>query len=222
VLVVSASADYPALDPTTRGVLMPKNAHLAIIAAIASSTCLVTACSKSGPASSGAAGLPGGSTATGGEAAAVAGALGPGGPLDMSKQCAAMNAADVQALMKAPVTKVTVDPGECSFYGGDLKIDLYPGDSTQQYYLNPVGGPGTTPISGVGDQAQWSQAVPEATTPLVEAHKGSLTCVISPADPPETTLVYTGTDPFFKIADSDAAAYAEKEARLCSDAFSVG
>ena len=55
-----------------------------------------------------------------------------------------------------------------------------------------MNGPGTTPVPGVGDQAQWSAPVPGATTPWVEAHKGSLTCVLSPADPDQTTIPYTG------------------------------
>jgi hypothetical protein len=123
--------------------------------------------------------------------------------------------------MKAPVTPVANFPGECSFYGGDLKIDIYANDPTQKYYQNPVNGPGTTPVPGVGDQAQWFAPVPGATTPWVEAHKGSTTCTISPADPPETTLAYTGSDPFFKIAPADSAAYAAKEGVLCNDIFAA-
>jgi hypothetical protein len=156
-----------------------------------------------------------------GAAAAIAGATGGGGPLDVSKLCAAVKPADVQALMKATVTPVVNYPGECSWYGGDLKIDIYPNDPTQKYYQNPVNGPGTTPVPGVGDQAQWFAPVPGATTPWVEAHKGSLTCELSPADPPETTIPYTGSDPFFKIAPADSASYAAKEGVLCQDIFNA-
>ena len=39
--------------------------------------------------------------------------------------------------MKAPATPVVNNPGECSWYGGALKIDIYPNDPTQKYYLAP-------------------------------------------------------------------------------------
>ena len=173
------------------------------LALVASTACLLTACNKSSSAST-----PG-----------AAGATAAGGPLDSSKQCAAIKPADVQAVMKAPAPAVQNFPGECSFYGGDLKIDIYPNDPTQKYYQNPVNGPGTTPLTGVGDQAQWYAPVSGATTPWIEAHKGSLTCVVSPADVAETTIPYTGSDPFFKIAPADSAAYAAKEGALCNDIF---
>ncbi|HTC70306.1 MAG TPA: hypothetical protein VK662_12110 [Acidothermaceae bacterium] len=200
---------------------------------VATTACVLTACSKSG-SSSPAAATGGASTAAAagasaaaavsapaGAAAALAGATGAGGPLDTSKQCAAIKPADVQVLMKAPVTPVVDNPGECSFYGGDLKIDIYPNDPNQKFYQNPVNGPGTTPLTGVGDQAQWFAPVPGATTPWVEAHKGSLTCELSPADVAETTIPYTGSDPFFKIAPADSAAYAAKEGVLCQDIFNA-
>jgi hypothetical protein len=193
------------------------------LALVASTACLLTACSKGG---SSAAAAPantaaGAVSAPAGVAAAIAGATGKGGPLDESKMCAAIKPADVQALMKAPVTPVQNFPGECSYYGGDLKIDIYANDPNQKYYQNPVNGPGTTPVPGVGDQAQWFAPVAGMTTPWVEAHKGSLTCTISPADPPETTLPYTGSDPFFKIAPADSVAYAAKEGVLCNDIFAA-
>jgi hypothetical protein len=204
---------------------------------VATSACVLTGCSKSGSSGSApAAGAANAAAATGsgssgdaaagvsapaGAAAALAGATGAGGPLDVSKLCAAVKPADVQALMKAPVAAVVDNPGECSWYGGDLKIDIYPNDPNQKYYQNPVNGPGTTPLSGVGDQAQWFAPVPGSTTPWVEAHKGSLTLELSPADPPETTLPYTGSDPFFKIAPADSAAYAAKEGVLLNDIFAA-
>jgi hypothetical protein len=202
---------------------------------MAATACLLAGCSKSKSSGSAAAGDSGAALAAAGAsaaaaagvsvpagaAAALAGATGKGGPLDSSKQCAAIKPADVQALMKAPVTPVVDNPGECSFYGGDLKIDIYANDPTQKYYLNPVNGPGTTPVPGVGDQAQWFAPIPGTNTPWIEAHKGSTSCVVSPADPPETTIPYTGTDPFEKIAPADSAAYAAKEGVLCNDIFAA-
>jgi hypothetical protein len=211
-----------------------RSASLVSIALIAATACVVSGCSKS-KSSGSAAGDPGAALAAAGKSAAaaagvsvpagagaaIAGATGQGGPLDSSKQCAAIKPADVQALMKAPVTPVVNDPGECSFYGGDLKIDIYANDPTQKYYQNPVNGPGTTPVPGVGDQAQWFAPVPGATTPWIEGHKGSTTCTVSPADPSETTLPYTGTSPFYKILPADSAAYAAKEGALCNDVFAA-
>jgi hypothetical protein len=196
---------------------------------MATTACLLTGCSTSSSAAPGggatgaaaAIAAAAGGSAPAGAAAAIVGATGAGGPLDESKLCAAVKPADVQALMKAAVTPVVNNPGECAWYGGDLKIDIYANDPTQKFYQNPVNGPGTTPVPGVGDQAQWFAPVPGATTPWIEAHKGSLTCVLSPADPPETTLAYTGTDPFFKIAPADSAAYAAKEGVLCNDIFAA-
>jgi hypothetical protein len=156
-----------------------------------------------------------------GAAAAIAGATGAGGPLDDSKLCAAVKPADVQALMKAPVTPVVNEPGECSWYAGAFKIDIYPNDPTQKYYQNPVNGPGTTPVPGVGDQAQWSSPAGVHSTPWVEAHKGSLTCVVSPADPDQTTIPYTGSPPIVTIAAADSTAYAAKEGVLCNDIFAA-
>jgi len=209
-----------------------RSAGLVSIALMATTACLLSGCSKKSSATPGggatgaaasvaAAAAAAGVSVPAGAAAALAGATGNGGPLDDSKLCAAVKPADVQALMKATVTPVVNEPGECAWYGGELKIDIYANDPTQKYYQNPVNGPGTTPVPGVGDQAQWSEPVPGATTPWIEAHKGSLTCVLSPADPPATTIPYTGSDPFFKIAAADSAAYAAKEGVLCQDIFNA-
>jgi hypothetical protein len=211
-----------------------RSAGLVSIALMTTAACLLSGCSKSKSSASAAgdsgaalaaagasAAAAAGVSVPAGAAAAIAGATGAGGALDESKLCAAIKPADVQALMKAPVTPVVNNPGECSFYGGDLKIDIYANDPTQKYYQNPVNGPGTTPVPGVGDQAQWFAPIVGTNTPWIEAHKGSTTCVVSPADPPETTIPYTGTDPFEKIATADSAAYAAKEGVLCNDIFNA-
>jgi hypothetical protein len=210
-----------------------RSTGLVTIALMATTACLLTGCSKSkassGAADPGAALAAAGASAAAaagvsvpaGAAAAIAGATGAGGALHESKLCAAIKPADVQALMKAPVTPAVNNPGECSYYGGDLKVDIYANDPTQKYYQNPVNGPGTTPLTGVGDQAQWFAPVPGKTTPWIEAHKGSLTCATEPADPPETTMPYTGTDPFYTIAPADSATYAAKEGVLCQDVFNA-
>ncbi len=202
--------------------------RLVSIALMATTACLLAGCNKKFVgvnwrrlAVRGLPPLPPRGFAPAGAAAAIAGATGGGGPLDVSKQCAAIKPADVQALMKAPVTPVVNNPGECSFYGGALKVDLYANDPTQKYYQNPVNGPGTTPVPGVGDQAQWSAPVPGETIPWIESHKGSLTCIVSPADADQTTIPYTGTPPIVTIAPADSVAYAAKEGVLCSDTFTA-
>lgn len=209
-----------------------RSASLVSIALMATTACLLSGCSKSSTASPGggatgaaasvaAAAAAAGVSVPAGAAAAIAGATGAGGPLDDSKLCAAVKPADVQALMKAPVTPVVNEPGECSWYAGAFKIDIYPNDPTQKYYQNPVNGPGTTPVPGVGDQAQWSSPAGVHSTPWVEAHKGSLTCVVSPADPDQTTIPYTGSPPIVTIAAADSTAYAAKEGVLCNDIFAA-
>ena len=119
-----------------------RSAGLASIALIAATACVVSGCSKSkssGSADPGAAlaaagksaAAAAGVSAPAGAAAAIAGATGKGGALDESKVCAAIKPADVQALMKATVTPVVNNPGECSYYGGDLKVDIYTNDPSR-------------------------------------------------------------------------------------------
>lgn len=194
-----------------------RRASLASIAVVAATACLVTGCGgKSAPAA-------------GGSAAALAAAISQGskaisgvsGELDVSKQCAAITTADVQALLKGPPGAPVTNPLECGWKGTDLKVDLSPDDADKHSYNDLLSTEGHA-IAGLGDVAQWFEPVPGSTAPDVNAHKGSLTCYVQAPDPlPATTLPYTGSDPFYKIADPDSLAYANKEAKLCADIFSV-
>jgi hypothetical protein len=184
----------------------------------------LAACSSSGVASGGgqpAAPAGGGATSAAGGAVTNLPGLGPGGPLDVSKLCAAVPNADVQKLFKGPVPAVTANPGECDWGGGDVTVDVFSDDPSKQYYNGGAVTNGT-PISGVGDVAQWAQPVPGATVPFLAAHKGSLTITISPGlDVADTTMTYTGKSPFYKIPAAAALQFATEEGQICNDMFAA-
>jgi len=140
--------------------------------------------------------------------------------LDVSKQCATLPTAAVQALVKDPIGSPRNAPEECGWTGTDLHITLNLRDADSRSYKE-LTGTGDHPISGLGDVAEWSEPVPGMTVPNVNAHKGSVTCRVEATDVAHSTIPYTGKDPFFKIADADSLAYANKEAALCADLFKV-
>lgn len=146
-----------------------------------------------------------------------------GGPLDVSKLCAAVPAADIQKLFKAPAPAVTVDPGECTWGGGGITVDIFPNDANKQFYAGGGVNVATAKsLSGVGDIAQWSQPVPGMTVPFLVAHKGTTTISISPSlDVDQTTMAFTGAAPFFKVPAAAAAKYAAEEGQICNDMFAA-
>jgi hypothetical protein len=199
---------------------MSTKKHLASFAVIAAAACLATGCSKSSaksPAAQGAAA----STGSGQSAlAALGGGGGGGGVLDVSKQCKAIKPADAQALIKETLSAVVINPLECDYLGGEMKVNIRLDDSThKEYTLQATPDPAHT-VSGVGDAAFWFEPAAPHTTPWLEAYKGSVACEVSPADVDKTTLAYTG-QAIPTIADSDAAAYAQKEGAVCNDVFSA-
>jgi hypothetical protein len=216
---------------------MSAKSHLTSVALVAVTVCALTGCSKSSSknpsaaaaasalaalASGGAggAGGAGGPSVPAGAAKGLAAAL--GGALDVSKQCKAIKPADAQALMKATLAPVQIEPLECDFAGGTLKVNITLDDAAhKQYTMQASPTPGHE-VSGVGDQAFWFAPVEGHTTPWLESYKGSVACEVSPADPADTTLVFTGNPPIVTIADSDAAAYAQKEGAVCNDVFAAG
>lgn len=148
---------------------------------------------------------------------------GPGGPLDVTKLCAAVPLADVQKLVKATVGPA--DPaaallGECLWAGG-VEADIYRDDTDKRYYNTGV--PDGTPVSGVGDTAQWSAAVPLATVPSLAAQKGSTTVTITvDGDAPDTTLTYsTGSFGSYKIDPASNAHYVTEQGQICNDIFAA-
>lgn len=155
---------------------------------------------------------------------ALAKIAGSGGILDVSKLCAAISQADVQKLFKATAPKVTDNPSECDWGGGAITLDIFQNDTDKQYYSGGGIAAGTsTPLPGVGDQAAWSQPVKGATVPFIAAHKGSTTCTITPGlNVDQSTLDYSGSDPFFKVTDASAQLYATEEGQLCNDMFKAG
>jgi hypothetical protein len=145
-----------------------------------------------------------------------------------------MKVADAQALIKPTITAAqTGGPLSCAFVlpgeginGDNMTVTVFAGDGDHSYYNDSVTGPASgpqTPIPGVGDVAVWEQPAAGASAPFVAAYKGSLTCIVQPpADTSQLTIDQTGNGPIYQISDGAAAAYAAKEAVLCTDLFSVG
>lgn len=199
---------------------MTTKTHLSGLAVVAAAACLVTGCSKSTKTPSAAAQGAGATAGAGQAAVAALGGGGGGGVLDVSKQCKAIKPADAQALMKATLSAVVFNPLECDFADGTMKVNIRLDDAThKQYTLLASPTPGHE-LTGVGDQAYWFEPAEGHTTPWIESYKGSVACEVSAADPPDTTIPYTGNG-IYTITESDAAAYAAKEGVLCSDVFSA-
>jgi hypothetical protein len=185
---------------------------------------------SSAPAGGSSAPAGGSSAPAGGSSAPVTGGAGGAD----APYCAAMKVADAQALVKVTIAAAqTGGPESCAFVlpgqgidGDNLTVTVFPGDSNNQYYNDAVSGPASStpnPLPGVGDVAVWEQVVAGASAPEVAAHKGSLTCVVqAPADTSQLTIDQTGSGPIYQISSAAAAAYAAKEAVLCTDLFSVG
>jgi hypothetical protein len=192
---------------------------LARFGATALAVLALGACSGSNGHSGGAvAGSGGGASAS---SAAKALGLGSGGPLDVSKLCAAVPKADVQKLFKATAPAVSANPAECDWGGGAITVDIFTNDGDKKYYNGGAVDHGT-PISGIGDVAQWTQPVPDATVPVLAAHKGSTTITVSPGlDVADSTLQYTGSSPFYKIPADSALQYVVEEGKICNDLFAA-
>ena len=147
---------------------------------------------------------------------------GAAGATDVSKYCNAIPHADLQALVKATVGAAIAFPFQCAWNGTGLKVSVNPNDDDIKGSSELIGSDGKA-ISGVGDLAKWDSPVPNMTLPNVYAQKGAkFTCFVAGDDVPTSTIAYTGSDPFFKITDAAELAYANKEAKLCSDVFAVG
>ncbi len=193
----------------------------------------LAACSASTP--------PAQSAAAGSPAAPAAASSGPSsvpvtgdGSGSDAVYCAAMKVSDAQALVKPTIAAAqTGGPESCAFVlpgqditGDNLTMTVFPNDADKNYYNDAVTGATSStpnPLTGVGDVAVWEQPVAGATAPEVVAHKGSITCVVQPpADTSPLTIEQTGSGPIYQISATAAAAYAAKEAVLCTDVFTVG
>ncbi len=195
----------------------------------------LTGCSSSSGSISGlqsiaspAAATGGGSPAGGSPAAStdpLQGIIGSGGPLDVSKVCAAVPPADVQKLFKATASAPALAsyPGECNWGGGGITVDIFPNDADKSLYGGGAVSPATgAHLSGVGDLAQWTQPVPGHTVPFLVAHKGSISISVSPSlNVDQTSIAYTGSAPFFDVSKAEALKYATEEGQICNDIFSA-
>jgi hypothetical protein len=200
---------------------------IAILAAFVLSGCSGSSSTGSSNGGTGAAGGGGGAAADSLPAAAksalaqITGA--GGGVLDVAKLCAAVSAADVQALFKNPAPALISNPGECDWGRGNMTVDIYRNDTTKEYYTGGAVSSSGTPLAGVGDKALWSQPVQGQTMPFITSRKGTTDCTVSPGlNVDQSSIEYTGQDPFFKITDAAASKYASAEGQICNDIFQAG
>ena len=78
-----------------------------------------------------------------------------------------------------------------------------------------------TAISGIGDHAVWDDGDGQTVVNLGAWH-GSVSCLVQPdSDVADDTVTYTGKPPFTKISAADAAAYAAKLGKVCTDVFAA-
>jgi hypothetical protein len=172
----------------------------------------VAGCSSGGgggtsPAqAAGAAGLP---TSTAG--------VGDNGSID-AKVCAAI-ATDVAAVTRNVAHQATF-PGQCAFGGGATTVSFYLNDPQHSDVTNVLGATGTA-ISGIGDHAVWVDNGGQTVVSL-GAWQGSVSCLVQPdSDVANDTVTFTGKPPFTKISAADAASYAAKLGKVCTDLFAA-
>ena len=72
-------------------------------------------------------------------------------------------------------------------------------------------------------QAYWNEAVAGISIPSISAHKGNVTCVIQPPDPPDSTCkTVTGDNPLgYAITEADATTFAQLLGKVCNDVFAA-
>lgn len=151
------------------------------------------------------------------------------GAKDAAGVCGAVKQPDVQVLLSKPIngtdfTGSTTYSCKWLYTGADgtssngMQLTFYVADGDKSNYddLND-GTVQAQPISAIGDEAYWFQAVEGMATPTLVAHKGSSTCVVdAPADPADTTIKYTGS---LNIDPSDAKDFVVKMGTLCTEIF---
>jgi hypothetical protein len=173
----------------------------------------VAGCSSSG----------GGSSTSPAQAAVAAGlptstaGIGDNGSID-AKVCAAV-ATDVAAIT-TDVSHPATFPGQCAFGGGATTVSFDLNDPQHSAVTDVLGTAGTA-ISGIGDHAVWGDNGGHTAVTL-GAWQGSVSCLVQPdSDVTNDTVTYTGKPPFTKISAADAAAYAAKLGKVCTDVFSA-
>ncbi|MCW2752066.1 MAG: hypothetical protein JWR83_3176, partial [Aeromicrobium sp.] len=143
--------------------------------------------------------------------------VGKDGSVD-AKVCAAI-ANDVAAITKNVSSPATF-PGQCAFGSGATTVSFNVNDPNHTSVTDVIS-TGAHSISGIGDSAVWYDGIGEIT-PDLGAWKGSVSCLVSPdSDIQNDMIKYSGTPPMVKIADSDAAGYAQKLGAICNDVFSA-
>jgi hypothetical protein len=155
---------------------------------------------------------------------------GGGGGGSNANICPKIPAADIQALLTATssVTEMDLDANLLECDSGGLQMQLQTDDTSKQLYLTAYGDGGgdTHAITGVGDEAYWyavnSGSGVAQSVPTVAAHKGSATCYISNDNTVTSyTMPSTPKPAPFGIQESDADAWSQKAAKVCTDFFTA-
>ena len=152
-----------------------------------------------------------------------------------AKGCSGIKLADVQATVKAAVSKVDFDPGsagldpvhsfQCSVNNPTLTISVYPEDAAKRTYNQDILAENVpaVPLAGSGDSAVWTAVslTPGSYTaaPDVYAHQGAITCEVQPNGEGLTVPVEPGAVP--AITTANVAAFAAKLGVLCQDVFAA-
>jgi hypothetical protein len=143
--------------------------------------------------------------------------VGDNGSID-AKVCAAISA-DVAAITRN-VSHPATYPGQCAFGGGATTVSFDLNDPQHSSVTDVLGTTGTA-ISGIGDHAVWDDNGGQTALTL-GAWQGSVSCLVQPdSDVTNDTVTYTGKPPFTKISTADAAAYAAKLGKVCTDVFAA-
>jgi hypothetical protein len=106
-----------------------------------------------------------------------------GGPGDVSRICAKIAPGDVQKLFKGPPPNLSASPGQCSWGGTQVTVNIYLEDTAHTYYTGgPIDVSSPTPLAGVGGTAPPFTVSPAEALKYAQAEGQLCTDVFAAAD----------------------------------------
>lgn len=144
--------------------------------------------------------------------------------------CVAIPVAQVNALIKTPITTIDYSPKTGGYFpdhrftcDAGMRIDVYPQDANKSQYTGDVTAENVTPttIPGVADVAVFTQAL--ENVPDIYAHKGAVTCEIQTSSTVTDYNITVDPKSVFGagVTKESAAAWAGKAVELCTDIFTA-